>query len=226
MAYFRAQTPYRIIRYLKEHAAAEESSTKEPDMLHLYMDYLDTARQLDWNMRDRGIFFPQDIRRAHDEAVQLFNAQKDEIEAAKMKDKDKKLRTIVKDVRKVFDYEDEEYKLLVPECFKEFKAEGNAQHNCVASSYYDRAVRGEVIILFIRKKAEPDKSFCTVEIQNRHGEFVIAQNRIIYNANAPKEAQEFMTKAVEEAQKKVERLMEEQRETELQQIRCRVLAAV
>lgn len=230
MAYFRVQTPHRIIRYLKEqvnvYVPRKQQTTQSDERLRLYIDYLDTARQLGWDMRDRGIFFPQDITRAHDEAVQLFNAQKDEREASKMKDKDKKLRAIVKDVRKVFDYEDEEYKLFVPECFKEFKAEGNAQHNCVASSYYDRAVRGEVIILFIRKKTEQDKSFCTVEIQNRHGEFVIAQNRIIYNANAPKEAQEFMTKAVEEAQKKVERLMKEQREAEPQQIRCRALAAV
>lgn len=178
IAYFRVQTPHRIIRYLKEqvnvYVPRKQQTTQSDERLRLYIDYLDTARQLGWDMRDRGIFFPQDITRAHDEAVQLFNAQKDEREAAKMKDKDKKLRAIVKDVRKVFDYEDDEYKLLVPECFKEFKAEGNAQHNCVASSYYDRAVRGEVIILFIRKKAEQDKSFCTVEIQNRHGEFVIA----------------------------------------------------
>lgn len=230
MAYFRVQTPHRIIRYLKEqvNVCVPIAQQKEGDreQIRLYIDYLDTARQLGWDMRDRGIFFPQDIIRAHDEAVRLFNTQKDETGAVKMKDKDRKLRAIVKDVRKVFDYEDEEYRLFVPECFKEFKAEGNAQHNCVASSYYDKAVRGEVIILFIRKKAEPEKSFCTVEIQNRHGEFVIAQNRIIYNENAPKEAQEFMTKAVEEAHKKVKKLMEEQREAEPQQIRCRALAAV
>lgn len=204
IAYFRVQTPHRIIRFLKEHVGVGNVPRRENETLRYYMDYLDTARQLGWDMRDRSIFFPQDIKRAHDEAVQLLNEKKDELEAAKRKETDKKMYKNARDIRKVFDYTDDEFEIIVPEKYLDFKGEGNTQHNCVAT-YYDRAVEGKTIILFIRRKKEPDKSFCTVEIKNIQGKFTIIQNRIIYNKEAPKEAKEFMNKAVEEAQKKVEK---------------------
>lgn len=211
MAYFRLQTPHRIIRFLRENAQAETCPRKDNDLLRNYVDYLDMARQLNWDMHDRGIFFPQDIDRAHDEAIRLVNEKKDKAEAARRRKTDRKMRKNAEDIRKVFDYADDDFEIVVPEKYLDFKAEGNTQHNCV-STYYERAVEGKTIILFIRKKVELDKSFCTVEIQNRNGAFAIIQNRIAYNKEAPQKAKDFMEKAVKEAQKTVEKLMKEQQQ--------------
>ena len=115
---------------------------------------------------------------------------------------------IKKCLESVLNQDFDDYEIIVPEKYMDFKTEGNTQHNCV-SRYYERAVEGKTIILFIRKKVEPDKSFCTVEIQNRDGAFAIIQNRIAYNKEAPQEAKDFMEKAVKEAQKTVEKMMRE-----------------
>ena len=76
-------------------------------------------------------------------------------------------------------------------------------------TYYERAVKAELIILFIRKKENIKQSFCTVEIRKEGTKFKIWQNRSAYNKDAPPEAVKFLNKAVSEAQKKVDKLLEE-----------------
>ena len=168
------------------------------------------ARELNYRLEDEQIFFPQNVERAHDEAAQELQEKKDRIEATEKKKKDRIMKKNAADIRKVFDYEDDDFIIMVPECWMDFKKEGNEQHNCVAT-YYERAVQGKTIILFIRRKAEPNKSFCTVEIGRKGMNFTIVQNRIIYNKEAPEEAVRFMKRAVEQAQKKINRKMKKER---------------
>lgn len=208
--YFSMQTPHRIIRYLQEKTGVESSGgAKGNTMLDLWTDYIDMARQMGWDLHDRPVFFPQDIRRAHDEAAVLYTAWKDRAEAEKMRAKDEIMRGNAEEIRKAFCYSDDMYIIKVPECYLDFKQEGNTQHNCVAT-YYDRAVAGRCIILFIRKRADPDKSFCTVEIQNDKGRFKIAQNRVAYNREPPEDAGAFLQKAVKEAQKTADKMAAEE----------------
>lgn len=208
--YIGVQTPHRIIRYLRERAGVEECGRDVHDEpLHFWIDYLDMARQMGWNLHDRAVFFPQDIRRAHDEAAVLYTAWKDRAEAEKMRAKDEIMRGNAAEIRKAFRHSDDMYVIKIPECYLDFKQEGNAQHNCVAT-YYDRAVEGRCIILFIRKRQEPDVPFCTVEIRNDSGKFMVIQNRKAYNRDAPEDAKTFLEKAVKEAQKTADRMAAEE----------------
>lgn len=209
MKYFTVQTPHRIIRYMKEQIKLEETAADKNDSLHFWTDYLNTAEQLGWDVCDRSVFFPQNIRRAHDEAARIFMMLKDREEAEKMREKDIIMNRNAREIKKAFCYRNEEYIIRVPGCYLDFKKEGHAQHNCVAT-YYERAVSGECIILFIRRRKAPGESFCTVEIRNRNGRFVIAQNRLAYNKDAPEDAAEFLEKAVKEAQKIADRMAEEE----------------
>ncbi len=203
LEYLGIQTAHRIIRYLNENCAAGDGL--DNTMLHLWTDYLDMARQMGWDLRDRSVFFPQDAGRAHDEAAAAFTIWKDTEDAEKMKAKDKIMRRNAEGIRKIFHYSDGTYTIRVPECFLDFKHEGNAQHNCVAT-YYDRAVAGRCIILFIRKRQDPDRPFCTVEIRDTAGKLAIIQNRTAYNRDAPADAVAFMDQAVREAQKENDRM--------------------
>lgn len=204
--YFGAQTPHRIIRYLKDKVNVERcGGGRDNELLHFWTDYLDMVRRMGWDLHDRQVFFPQNIRRAHDEAAAVFTAWKDKAEAQKIKDKDIAMRRNAGEIKKAFCYQNNEYEIKVPECFLDFKREGHEQHNCVAA-YYDRAVRGECIILFIRRKQAPEESFCTVEIRNTAGKFAIIQNRAAYNRDAPEDARAFMEKAVREAQKTADKM--------------------
>lgn len=205
MDYFTVQTPHRIMRYLQEKINVEPGDAKYSMPLHLWTDYLDMARQLGWDLHDRVVFFPQDIQRAHDEAAVLFTMWKDKAKAEEMKEKDAKMNRIAKEAEKVFCYRNDEYMISVPGCFLDFKKEGNAQHNCVAT-YYERVLEGKCTILFIRRRKNPKKPFCTVEVRSDMGKFAIMQNRTACNKDAPEGAREFIKKAVKEAQKIADRM--------------------
>lgn len=211
MDYMHMQTPHRIIRYLKEKIQVETTGSRENRPLHLWMDYLDMVRQLGWDLHDRSVFFPQDIQRAHDEAAVLFTAWKDQTEAEKLKASDAVMHRNAREIKRAFCYRDAAYMISVPGCYQDFKKEGNTQHNCVAR-YYDSAVKGECIILFIRRRKAPQKPFCTVEIRNRDGQFAIIQNRAAYNKDAPEDVQEFLKKAVRQAQQIADRMAAEEAE--------------
>lgn len=209
--YLNIQTPHRIIRYLCTQAGVKTESKEYADFLHLWTDYLDMASQMGWNLHDRSVFFPQDTKRAHDETAVLFTAWKDAAEAEKMQEKDNIMRRNAGEIKKAFCYSDDSYLIKVPECYLDFKHEGHAQHNCVAT-YYNRVLEGKCIILFIRKKQEPDKSFCTVEvIKNIDGKMIVMQNRTVYNREAPEDVKEFLKKVVREAQKTADRMAAEER---------------
>lgn len=210
LRYFGIFTPHKMIRYMKEKLHVEEDGEKSRE-LHLWEDYLNMAVELQYTLKDEQIFFPQNIERAHDETSQILQEKKDRVEAAKKKEKDRIMKKNAQDIRKVFDYSDDNFLIKVPECWMDFKREGNEQHNCVAT-YFDRAVAAKTIILFIRRKSEPEKSFCTVEIGREGLQFRIVQNRIIYNRDAPKEAEAFLEKALEHAQKKVNSKLKQEKQ--------------
>lgn len=69
-----------------------------------------------------------------------------------------------------------EYQVVVPQCPQDIKDEAVQQNNCVAS-YIDRVIEGSCSIVFLRNKANPDKSLITVEI--RDGKIV--QAKAAYN---------------------------------------------
>lgn len=209
MKYFPLHTPYRIIRYIKETVLVADNESAGNEKLHFWTDYLDTAEQLGWNMGSRAVFFPQAIRRAHDEAAAVFAIQKDKNEAAEMKRKDLIMHGHAREIKKAFCYRNRKYMIKVPGRWLDFKKEGQMQHNCVAT-YYEKALKGGCIILFIRKRKEPEKPFCTVEIQNDGGRFRIVQNRTEYNKDAPQEAKAFMEEAVKAAQKIADRILKQE----------------
>lgn len=210
MKYFPTHTPHRIIRYMKEKAGIPDAGQAGKEALHLWTDYLDTAQQLGWDMGDRSVFFPQDIKRAHDEAVNVFTLQKDKEDALKMKNKDLIMHGYAREIKKAFRYRNSRFMIKVPGCYMDFKREGHKQHNCVAT-YYEKVLDGRCIILFIRRREAPKKPFCTVEIQNDGGNFRIIQNRTEYNRDAPREAQEFMQAAVMAAQRITDGILKEEK---------------
>ena len=167
--------------------------------------------QSTWFRARRALFFPQNIQRAHDEAVNFLTIKKDKEAAESMKEKDRIMHQNAKEIKKAFCYKDKQYMIKVPGCYLDFKREGHLQHNCVAT-YYEKAVKGKCIILFLRKRESPNEPFCTVEIHSNQGKFHIVQNRIAYNKDAPEEAKEFLKKAVAEAQKIADKMVKQEKE--------------
>ncbi|MCD8038883.1 MAG: PcfJ domain-containing protein [Lachnospiraceae bacterium] len=202
MNYFTAQTPHRIIRYMSEVLGAERTDKKAPgEKEALWYDYLDAARELGWDFHDRSIFFPQNIQRAHDEATRLYEAAKDTLERKRLAEQDAKMRKIAHGIKKLFRYRNAKYCIKIPGEYIDFRHEGQAQHNCVAT-YYEKVLDGKCIVFFVRERSKPNASFCTVEVRaDEAGGFKIWQNRAAYNKPAPDEAVRFVQEAVRAAER-------------------------
>lgn len=78
----------------------------------------------------------------------------------------------------------DEYVFIYPKTTQDIKDEAAMQNNCVAS-YIQRVVDGDCHILFLRKKSEPSKSLCTIEVQNNE----IVQAKMKFNNDLTPELQ-------------------------------------
>ena len=66
-----------------------------------------------------------------------------------------------------FNFESDDFTIVIPQTPEDFKNEATQQNNCVYSCYLEEVVNGRTNVVFIRKKDEPQKSFITCEIDNK-----------------------------------------------------------
>lgn len=135
----------------------------------IWIDYLNMADQLGYNMKDKAVLFPRKLKEKHDDLVKIIRIQKNDAKEQNYKKRIKELETM-------YSYETAKYKIIVPESLKAIIEEGKNLHHCVGT-YVDRVERGETDILFIRKKGEEDQSYYTMEVRNME----IVQYRGAYN---------------------------------------------
>ena len=64
-------------------------------------------------------------------------------------------------------FEDDTLKVIIPTTTEEFKAEGDAQHNCVYSMYLEKCIKNTTHVVFIRRKDALNKSYITCEVDKR-----------------------------------------------------------
>ena len=69
--------------------------------------------------------------------------------------------------RNALSFEDDTFKVIIPTTIEEFKAEGDAQHNCVYSMYLERCVKNMTHVVFIRRKDALNTSYITCEVDKR-----------------------------------------------------------
>lgn len=65
-------------------------------------------------------------------------------------------------------FENDKYKIIIPQTEEEFETEAKAQRNCVYTNYFPALISGNnpnMRIVFLREKENINKSFVTVEIQ-------------------------------------------------------------
>lgn len=79
---------------------------------------------------------------------------------------ERNLESLYSEHTKVWEYEDDTFKIVVPKSEEDFQNEANQQHNCVYNLYLEKAVEKQTHICFFRKKENPEKSYITCEIRN------------------------------------------------------------
>lgn len=188
---FRYSTPHKYYRYFTE-------VLKEKKNYGDYMDYLEAAVLNGYDMKNEMVLFPKQFRTAHDLAIEERVERENRIKAMEAAQKDKEYAKILPDIKETYEFEDDDFFIMIPEKKEDFVKEGHMNHNCVAT-YFDKVLRGQCVVVFMRKKAEPEVSFCTVEITNMAS---IQQLRSGYNQAPPKEAEEFAQKWINEVKKR------------------------
>lgn len=104
----------------------------------------------------------EDFYRAFINAKRTYQMRKAEIDATALaRNYNRK--------REVLSFENDDFVVVIPQTTADFKAEADAQHNCVYSMYLDKVIKGETYVVFIRSKNNPSASLITCEV-NRSGE--------------------------------------------------------
>jgi hypothetical protein len=146
---------------------------KQKNAPHLIGDTMSTYRRLnnprpaiDWIFEDYS-----DIVRAHDALVALKAEQDrerralyDKEYAERLRKEDEK-RKKVDEVRKHYEYEDENFIIRLPRDVNEIVDEGTTQSICIGG-YTTRHSLGETNLFFLRQKSRPNVPFYAIEMNN------------------------------------------------------------
>lgn len=84
-------------------------------------------------------------------------------------------------------FEDDNYTVMIPKTREDFVNEANAQNNCVYSYYFEPVTKGDTLVVFIRKKDNPNKSYITCEVNPNSGsikQYLGVNNSRISDASA------------------------------------------
>lgn len=128
---------------------------KQKRTIRFYQDYIDMLNELGMPITPMKRL-PKDLKMAHDKAVATLNAMKREIvrkEFEKRANEEAFLEMTIKDVQ-----------FILPKEANDLIEEGKSLKHCVGgSSYINQHADGKTTIVFVRKTAEPDKPYYTIE---------------------------------------------------------------
>lgn len=171
-------SPRQIMNYVKKQQDGGYAGKTAGSVLGQWADYLNMCQKEKKDISDEMVYRPKELKRRHDEIVeeirkrQMIEQMKrdkkaNEEYAQKMREKFPGAEENLETVRKKFEYQNEEYMIRVPKDLAEIAREGNALHHCVGASerYYERIMQNETYICFLRRTAEPDTPFYTIEVE-------------------------------------------------------------
>ena len=141
-----------LARYLEKH---------QHKNARLWLDYIDAAKKLKYDLARRDVAFPKDLRGAHDAAVEAIRYEEN---AAARKAYEKRYRKLVKK----YSFTAMGLSVVVPEDDGQIIREGKTLHHCVGG-YAARHMSGAATILFLRKERTPQRSYITVEMCGARG---------------------------------------------------------
>lgn len=151
-----------------------------------YTDYISMCSRCGANLNDTAVKMPYSMKKAHDwamveEKVQEKQAYNDLVAA------------VYDSIHAFTEWNDGKLQVIMPRTAREIVEEGVRQNHCVGR-YVERVAAGESVILFIRRKDDPEKNFYTMEIKKDMRRCDIVQVRGEKNAEATEEIEIFCKK--------------------------------
>ena len=198
----------QVCNYLQRQKSGTRDSLRQ--IIFTWRDYLSMADKLGINTHDEIVYRVKLLRQRHDELVEQLRKRERDMEAAATARKYRKIAGICRSIKPKYEYTGEMYSIVVPSGVRDVMREGDALSHCVGKSdrYWERIEQQEAYILFLRKTAEINKPYYTLEVEPNG---TIRQKRTYFDRQNDdlKDAEKFL----KEWQKVVsERLTESDRE--------------
>ena len=170
-------------------AAVEESTphcpgnaTRQVDLATIarhWLDYVDAARELAYDLGNPLVRMPKDLIRKHDEATGTVRA------ALEAENKKRRAAELKKRKRR-YEFAYAGLVTIVPKTHAEIIAEGKALKHCVGG-YADRHTKGTLTIVFLRHSDRPDVPLATIEMQGKQMVQIHGYKNDIEEKVAPRE---------------------------------------
>lgn len=157
----------QIMNYVKRQQAESYLGKTAKEVLSQWEDYLKICEILKKKTDDEMIYKPRELKRRHDEAVIEREAREAEIIAEEYSEKYGEAEAVLREIKEKFEYSAENYFVKVPELIVDIVTEGRYLHHCAGATdrYFERIKNHETYICFLRKAAEPDVPYYTIEVE-------------------------------------------------------------
>lgn len=173
-------------RWFQYYLTQKSVYTEVKNFIADYTDYISMCSRCGANLNDTAVKMPHSLKSAHDwamveEKVQEKQAYNDLVAA------------VYDSIHTFTEWDDGKLQVIMPRTAREIVEEGVRQNHCVGR-YVERVAAGESVILFIRRKDDPEKNFYTMEIKKDMRRCDIVQVRGEKNAAATDEIEAFCKK--------------------------------
>ncbi len=157
-------TPVQIWNYLKRQW--NDFGLTWDKTMAAWADYLRLAEKLGMQMDAESVFRPKDVKKAHDEAVELLESKNLQKQARDMEKRFPKVRKVYPILKK-YEYSDKDYAIVAPKSSYDIVREGTILKHCVHSCdyYWQRMEIRETYILFLRRASDPGQPYYTLEVE-------------------------------------------------------------
>lgn len=179
-------TIHKLTRYLEqqvtefsEHCFYRDQNPMER-LVGLYEDYLRMCVQQRYDLKNRFVLFPKNVREAHDRLAEQIRLEADRQQRLAFE-------AVCREMQNKLNYTRSGMVILCPQRPEDIVAEGQALHHCVGS-YVSRVAEQKTLILFLRRQEEPETPFYTIEVKGA----CVVQVRGMKNADPTPEVQTFM----------------------------------
>lgn len=168
-------------KYAKIEKALEYLNGQEGMRLRDYADYLKECNKLGYDMKNKKVLFPKDLREAHQRTSNAIEISKDQIRQKEFEE----------GIRKVYDkpeFTDGNLLIRPAASINEICEESKALSHCVRT-YTDKVCNGRCAILLIRRREDPSRPYYTLELSPSG---IIVQCRGDHNCDMTEDVKAFV----------------------------------
>ena len=159
------RSPEKFANYLRKQM---ELLGKSPNaVISDWIDYLGMAEKQKLDLTSEMFYKPKDLKAAHDDCVRNGQAREAAARAEEIRRKFPGIEEVLKEIRDKYTYEEGRYVIRVPETVAEIIQEGRSLGHCIDTTdrYFERILRKETFLVFLRKAERKDSSWYTLEIE-------------------------------------------------------------